>query len=73
MHASVMDAVAEGLEVIVVEDAVAGINVKAIVEKKAVMVEAGVKFVQSWEVPGWAEAEAEAVVERTVEVEVVVQ
>ena len=61
VYASVMDAVAEGLDVIVVEDAVAGINPAAIAEKRAKMERAGVRFVHSWEVPGWADAAVEAV------------
>ena len=73
VHASVMDAVAEGLEVLVVEDAVAGINPKAIADTRAEMEAAGVQFVHSSDVPGWADAAVEAVLERTLEVEVAVQ
>ena len=73
VYASVMDAVAEGLEVVVVEDGVAGINPKAIEEKRRDMAEAGVTFLHSWEVPGWTDVQVEAVLERTMEVEVAIQ
>ena len=71
--ANVWHALAEGLEVVVVEDAVAGLNPKAIAEERAAMAEAGVRFVRSEEVPGWAGADVEAVLEQTMRVEVAVQ
>jgi len=73
VYATVMDAVSEGLQVIVVEDGVGGIDATAVAEKRAVMEAAGVQFVRSDEVEGWSDRQVEAVVERTMEVEVALQ